>query len=92
MQFLLEMAPRTCQPALKEFGGPRSLRRAASSRLGRSFYAKKLANAAATSVSQEEDAAVISAYLHVLTGLFEVATRLFGIRINERQDVPRLAP
>ena len=86
MQFLLEMARTARAAALKEFEDLESFvgRKLAAWDVG--FYAERLQRSR-YSVSQEE----MRPYFplpHVLTGLFEVAARLFGTRITERQDVP----
>jgi oligopeptidase A len=86
MQFLLEMARTARAAALKEFEDLESFagRKLAAWDVG--FYAERLQRSR-YSVSQEE----MRPYFplpHVLTGLFEVAARLFGVRITERQDVP----
>ena len=77
--------PRVRRPGkefaeLEEFAG----RKLAAWDVG--FYAERLQRSR-YSVSQEE----MRPYFplpHVLTGLFEVASRLFGIRITEKQDAP----
>jgi oligopeptidase A len=86
LQFLLQLA-RTARDAaatefaqLEEFAG----RKLAAWDVG--FYAERLQRERYC-VSQEE----MRPYFplpHVLNGLFEVASRLFGIRIAEKQDVP----
>jgi oligopeptidase A len=86
MQFLLELARTSRDAAVKEFEELEAFagRKLAAWDVG--YYAERLQRSR-YSVSQEE----MRPYFplpHVLTGLFEVAGRLFGIRILERHDVP----
>ncbi len=85
MQFLLELARTSRAAALKEFEELEEFagRKLAAWDVG--FYAERLQRSR-YSVSQEE----MRPYFplpHVLTGLFDVAGRLFGIRISEKQDI-----
>ncbi len=85
MQFLLELARTSRAAALKEFEELEEFagRKLAAWDVG--FYAERLQRSR-YSVSQEE----MRPYFplpHVLTGLFDVAARLFGIRISEKQDI-----
>ena len=86
MQFLLELARTARAAAHKEFA---ELEEFAGRKLDAwdvGYYAERLQRER-YSVSQEE----LRPYFpmpYVLAGLFEVASRLFGIRITERQDVP----
>jgi oligopeptidase A len=86
MQFLLELAQTAREAALAEFAELEEFagRKLAAWDVG--FYAERLQRSR-YSVSQEE----MRPYFplpHVLTGLFEVASRLFGVRIFEKQDAP----
>jgi oligopeptidase A len=86
MQFLLELA-RTARPAaLKEFEELEAFAGRKLSAWDVGFYAERLQQSR-YSVSQEE----MRPYFqmpHVLKGLFEVAARLFDVRISEKQGVP----
>jgi oligopeptidase A len=86
MQFLLELARTTRAAARQEFAELEAFagRKLAAWDVG--FYAERLQRSR-YSVSQEE----MRPYFplpRVLTGLFEVAERLFGVRIRERQGAP----
>jgi oligopeptidase A len=86
MQFLVELARTARSAALSEFEELEAFagRKLAAWDVG--FYAERLQRSR-YSVSQEE----MRPYFplpHVLTGLFEVASRLFDVRINEKQDAP----
>jgi oligopeptidase A len=86
MQFLLELARTARGAALKEFAQLEEFAGRKLSAWDVGFYAERLQRER-YSVSQEE----MRPYFplpHVLSGLFEVASRLFGVRITERQDVP----
>jgi oligopeptidase A len=86
MKFLLELAASARDAAVKEF---EELEAFAGRKLDAwdvGYYAERLQRSR-YSVSQEE----MRPYFplpHVLTGLFEVSERLFGVRIRERQGVP----
>ena len=85
-QFLLELARSARDAAHREFEELESFagRQLAAWDVG--FYAERLQRSR-YSVSQEE----LRPYFplpRVLTGLFEVGNRLFGLRIRERQGVP----
>jgi oligopeptidase A len=86
VQFLLELARTAREAALKEFEELEAFagRKLAAWDVG--FYAERLQRNR-YSVSQEE----MRPYFplpHVLTGLFEVGERLFGVRIRERHGAP----
>src|SRR5262249_53985892 len=86
MQFLLELARTARDAALREFEELEEFagRKLAAWDVG--FYAERLQRSR-YSVSQEE----MRPYFPlptVLTGLFEVGERLFGVRIRERTGVP----
>lgn len=86
MQFLHELAQTSREAAAREFEELEAFagRKLAAWDVG--YYAERLQRSR-YSVSQEE----MRPYFplpQVLSGLFEVAGRLFGIRIVERQDVP----
>jgi oligopeptidase A len=86
VQFLLELARSARPAALQEFEELEAFagRKLAAWDVG--FYAERLQRSR-FSVSQEE----LRPYFplpRVLTGLFEVAERLFGVRIRERQSAP----
>jgi oligopeptidase A len=86
MQFLLELARTSRAAAVKEFEELEEFAGRKLSAWDVGFYAERLQRSR-YSVSQEE----MRPYFplpHVLTGLFEVANRLFGVRIGERPDVP----
>lgn len=86
MKFLIELGRTAREAAIQEF---EELEEFAGRKLNAwdvGFYAERLQRDR-YSVSQEE----MRPYFplpHVLNGLFDVAARLFGIRINERHDVP----
>src|SRR5262249_17205321 len=86
MQFLLELARTARDAAVKEFEELEAFagRKLAAWDVG--YYAERLQRER-YSVSQEE----MRPYFplpHVLTGLFEVASRLFDVKIGEKHDVP----
>jgi oligopeptidase A len=86
MKFLLELADTARGAALKEFEELEAFAGHKLSPWDVGFYAERMQRSQ-FSVSQEE----MRPYFplpHVLTGLFEVAERLFGVKINERQGVP----
>jgi oligopeptidase A len=86
MQFLLELARTARAAALKEFAELEEFAGRKLSAWDVGFYAERMQRER-YSVSQEE----MRPYFplpHVLNGLFEVAGRLFGIRITEKTDVP----
>jgi oligopeptidase A len=86
MNFLLELAQTAREAALKEFEELETFAGHKLSSWDVGFYAERLQRSR-YSVSQEE----MRPYFpmpHVLTGLFEVAERLFGVRIHERQGAP----
>src|SRR6202011_3002943 len=86
MQFLVELARTARDAALKEFAELEAFAGHKLSSWDVGFYAERLQRSR-YSVSQEE----MRPYFplpHVLTGLFEVAERLFGVRIHERQGAP----
>jgi oligopeptidase A len=86
MNFLLELAQTAREAALKEFAELEAFAGHKLSSWDVGFYAERLQRSR-YSVSQEE----MRPYFplpHVLTGLFEVAERLFGVRIHERQGAP----
>jgi oligopeptidase A len=86
MKFLLELAETARSAAKKEFEELEAFAGHKLSAWDMGFYAEKLQREQ-YSVSQEE----MRPYFplpHVLTGLFEVAQRLFGVRIQERQGAP----
>jgi oligopeptidase A len=90
MQFLLELARTARTAALQEFEELEAFagRKLAAWDVG--FYAERLQRSR-YSVSQEE----MRPYFplpHVLTGLFDVASRLFDVRISEKHDVPMWHP
>jgi oligopeptidase A len=86
MKFLLELADTARAAALKEFQELEAFAGHKLSPWDVGFYAERMQRER-YSVSQEE----MRPYFplpHVLTGLFEVATRLFGVKIHERQGMP----
>jgi oligopeptidase A len=86
MTFLLELAQTARAASLKEFEELEAFAGHKLSPWDVGFYAERLQRSR-YSVSQEE----MRPYFplpHVLQGLFEVAERLFGVRIHERQGVP----
>jgi oligopeptidase A len=86
MQFLLELARTARSAALKEFEELEAFAGHKLSAWDVGFYAERLQRER-YSVSQEE----MRPYFqlpHVLTGLFDVAMRLFDVRITEKHDVP----
>jgi oligopeptidase A len=86
IKFLVELAQTARAAAHKEFAELEAFAGHALSAWDVGFYAERLQRER-YSVSQEE----MRPYFplpHVLTGLFEVASRLFGIRITEKKDVP----
>ncbi|MBV8804035.1 MAG: M3 family metallopeptidase [Sinobacteraceae bacterium] len=86
MQFLVELARTARDAAVKEFEELEAFAGRKLSAWDVGFYAERLQRSR-YSVSQEE----MRPYFplpHVLTGLFEVAMRLFEVRISERNDVP----
>src|SRR5262249_51824154 len=86
MQFLQELARTARDAALKEFEELEAFAGRKLSAWDVGFYAERLQRSR-YAVSQEE----MRPYFplpHVLTGLFDVASRLFDVRISERSDVP----
>jgi oligopeptidase A len=86
LQFLHELALAARPAALREFKELEEFAGQPLSAWDVGFYAERLQRAR-YSVSQEE----LRPYFplpKVLTGLFEVAERLFGVRIREREDAP----
>jgi oligopeptidase A len=86
IEFLRELARAARPAALREFAELEAFAGHPLSAWDVGFYAEKLQRTR-YSVSQEE----MRPYFplpKVLTGLFEVAERLFGVRIRERQDAP----
>jgi len=86
LQFLHELARAARPAALREFAELEAFAGQQLSAWDVGFYAERLQHTR-YNVSQEE----LRPYFplpKVLTGLFEVATRLFGIRIRERQNAP----
>ncbi len=86
MQFLHELARAARPAALREFAELEAFAGHPLSAWDVGFYAERLQRTR-YSVSQEE----LRPYFplpRVLTGLFEVAERLFGVRIRERRDAP----
>src|SRR4029079_10394670 len=86
LKFLHELAGTARAAAQAEFAELEAFAGRKLSAWDVGFYAERLQRER-YSVSQEE----MRPYFplpHVLTGLFEVASRLFGIRITEKQDVP----
>jgi oligopeptidase A len=86
IKFLIELAQTARAAARQEFAELEEFAGRKLSAWDVGFYAERLQRER-YSVSQEE----MRPYFplpHVLTGLFEVASRLFGIRISERTDVP----
>jgi len=86
LQFLHELARAARPAALREFAELEAFAGQPLSAWDVGFYAERLQRTR-YSVSQEE----LRPYFplpKVLTGLFEVAERLFGVRIRERQDAP----
>jgi oligopeptidase A len=86
VQFLHELARAARPAALREFAELEAFAGHPLSAWDVGFYAERLQRTR-YSVSQEE----LRPYFplpKVLTGLFEVAERLFGVRIRERQDAP----
>jgi len=86
LQFLHELARAARPAALREFAELEAFAGHPLSAWDVGFYAERLQRTR-YSVSQEE----LRPYFplpKVLTGLFEVAERLFGVRIRERQDAP----
>ena len=86
LQFLHELARAARPAALREFAELEAFAGQQLSAWDVGFYAEQLQRTR-YNVSQEE----LRPYFplpKVLTGLFEVAERLFGIRIRERQNAP----
>src|SRR5579859_38483 len=86
LQFLHELAQAARPAALREFAELEEFAGHPLSAWDVGFYAERLQRSR-YSVSQEE----MRPYFplpKVLTGLFEVAMRLFDVRISERNDVP----
>jgi oligopeptidase A len=86
IKFLVELAQTARAAAQKEFAELEEFAGRKLSAWDVGFYAERLQRER-YSVSQEQ----MRPYFplpHVLTGLFEVASRLFGIRITESQNVP----
>jgi oligopeptidase A len=86
LQFLHELARAARPAALREFAELEAFAGHKLSAWDVGFYAERLQRSR-YNVSQEE----LRPYFplpKVLTGLFEVAERLFAIRIRERQDAP----
>jgi oligopeptidase A len=86
LQFLHELAGAARAAAKQEFAELEAFAGHALSAWDVGFYAERLQRTR-YSVSQEE----LRPYFplpKVLTGLFEVAERLFGVRIRERQNAP----
>jgi oligopeptidase A len=86
IQFLHELARAARPAALREFAELEAFAGHPISAWDVGFYAEKLQRTR-YSVSQEE----LRPYFplpKVLIGLFEVAERLFGVRIHERQNAP----
>jgi oligopeptidase A len=86
IEFLHELARAARPAALREFAELEAFAGHPLSAWDVGFYTEKLQHTR-YSVSQEE----MRPYFplpKVLTGLFEVAERLFGVRIRERQDAP----
>jgi oligopeptidase A len=86
LQFLHELARAARPAALREFAELEAFAGHPLSAWDVGFYAERLQRSR-YNVSQEE----LRPYFplpKVLTGLFEVAERLFGVRIREREDAP----
>ena len=86
LQFLHELARAARPAALREFAELEAFAGHTLSAWDVGFYAERLQRTR-YSVSQEE----LRPYFplpKVLSGLFEVAERLFGVRIREREDAP----
>jgi oligopeptidase A len=86
LQFLHELARAARPAALREFAELEAFAGHPLSAWDVGFYAERLQRTR-YSVSQEE----LRPYFplpKVLSGLFEVAERLFGVRIREREDAP----
>jgi oligopeptidase A len=86
IKFLVELARTSREAALKEFEELEAFAGRKLEAWDIGFYAERLQRSR-YSVSQEE----MRPYFplpHVLTGLFEVGERLFGVRIRERQGAP----
>ncbi|MDB6091372.1 MAG: oligopeptidase [Gammaproteobacteria bacterium] len=86
LQFLHELAHAARAAARQEFAELEAFAGKTLSAWDVGFYAERLQRSR-YSVSQEE----LRPYFplpRVLTGLFEMAERLFGVRIQERQDAP----
>jgi oligopeptidase A len=86
LQFLHELAHAARSAARQEFAELEAFAGKTLSAWDVGFYAERLQRSR-YSVSQEE----LRPYFplpRVLTGLFEMAERLFGVRIQERQDAP----
>ena len=86
MQFLLELAQSARAAAQSEFAELEAFAGRKLSAWDVGYYAERLQRTR-YSVSQEE----LRPYFplpRVLSGLFEVAERLFGVRIQEHQNVP----
>lgn len=86
LQFLHELARAARPAALREFAELEAFAGHPLSAWDVGFYAERLQRTR-YSVSQEE----LRPYFplpKVLAGLFEVAERLFGVRIREREDAP----
>jgi oligopeptidase A len=86
IQFLHELARAARPAALREFAELEAYAGHPLSAWDVGFYTEKLQRTR-YSVSQEELRPFFP-LPQVLTGLFEVAERLFGVRIRERQDAP----
>ena len=86
IQFLHELARAARPAALREFAELEAYAGHPLSAWDVGFYTEKLQRTR-YSVSQEELRPFFP-LPKVLTGLFEVAERLFGVRIRERQDAP----
>jgi oligopeptidase A len=86
IQFLHELARAARPAALREFAELEAFAGHPLSAWDVGFYTEKLQRTR-YSVSQEELRPFFP-LPKVLTGLFEVAERLFGVRIRERQDAP----
>jgi oligopeptidase A len=90
MQFLLELAQTARAAARQEFAELESFAGRPLAAWDVGFYAERMQRER-YSVSQEE----MRPYFplpRVLTGLFEVAERLFGVHIRERQGAPTWHP
>src|SRR6202023_946202 len=90
LQFLHELARSARSAARQEFAELEAFAGHTLSAWDVGFYAERLQRSR-YDVSQEE----LRPYFplpRVLTGLFEMAERLFGVRIRERQDAPLWHP